>query len=423
MSQFSSSPTMATAITTEFKAMIPTPPLSGTTPINLQSRGKIFEAPKYTFADLKAIILDPSGEWKPIKYFDAEIKKTTLLGMDMPIKYVIVTDKGSKELKNFPVEIAPACYMNNPIGRMQSKEEEPKTDEKKTYRPPNASYSLNEERHKPVLEDVTRFEAMINKFLDDNKDAIRKQRDVLRQQVNLQNKSTMTKIDPNDKKDIRLIGIVKVSQMVSNKTNQPVTYLNLDAEVADDDYRDFWMKQNNVKDDSSNNRNFRSKIDFHLFEPGAYENGALRLDMTPDGRIQNGRKMSLQEVVAEKVAKVLAIPTISFGALRFNITEKNFGVRIRKFLRYCAFIKQRPRDEIVRGYNVGGTSFHSGQFGQQPPPPPLDEPAPKRQKTATGETTLSSSAPSIIQVMNPPTANDEPPQSGQNMDEDGENMM
>lgn len=454
---FASAPSVglsaSSAPMSEFKAMIATPTLvtggiGATTPtfVNLQSRPQVFQQPKYTFADLKAIVLDPKGEWKPIKFFDPDIKKTMLLGMDMPIKYVVTTDSGSKELKNFPVEVAPACYMNNTIGRVQSKEdgnEEKKVqkkDEKKTYRPPNMSLSFNEDKHKTFLEDITRYETMINKFLEDNKDTIRKQRDALRQQINLLNKSTMTKVDPNDKRDIRLVSIVKTTEMISNQTNQPVTYRNLDIEVADDDYRDYYMKQNDIKDDNPNARNFRSTIDFHLFEPGAYENGTLKLDTAPDGTILNGRKMSLKEIVTEKVAKVLALPTISFGALRFNITDKNFGVRVRKFLRYCAFVKQRPKEERVRAFSAGGATFTSRQFGQPASyaaaaesRPPIDEPASKRQKTE-GDT-----APpiSVVQVISPPATNDEPPQAddggapqamdgvdGVNAtDEDGVNML
>jgi hypothetical protein len=130
-----------------------------------------------------------------------------------------------------------------------------------------------------------------------------------------------------------------------------------------------------------------------MFQSDAYRDNKLDVQRDANNKVTNGQLVKLQKMIEEKVKGVLAIPTIGYSKLFWNI-DKN-EIRLRSYLNSCIFIEQsqKKRQRDI-GFGMTTNDFPSASGGTCASPP-----NPKRQCI---EPASLACVPDPVQVFRPP---------------------
>jgi hypothetical protein len=296
------------------------------------------DEPKYKMTDLKAIVLDTTAVWNPM------VNGNMLTGMYIPVKYVVTTAKENVELKSFPYKFADPIRMNFPV----------KVDEKDAATDPNAkkkpkaTFTLYDDKNRESLDEIKYFESKVNECLQAGVDEVRKQRQIITQKFY---KAATVKPLSTDKRDTELISVIKSKDGINKMTNAEVTYRNFELTLNDNDESDDAPQKPNQK--------WKPKaLPLFLF----FSNNTTDfIQRNADGKITNGRPLTVQQLIDEKVEKVAARPVVAFGALYFMFNPTYYGVRVKRYIRSCEFI-QAPQFQSVQQFGSGSNKYTHSDF-------------------------------------------------------------
>jgi hypothetical protein len=304
------------------------------------------------FQDLKAVELDPNGKWDP------SIFNGMLIGMYIPIKYVISTNDRNYDRKSLPVRPKDAIGMNLPI-REGIKVD--KSTNNKSYEDPQILFSLHPTNDALFLNDLQEFEKKINDMLTANMATIKdKQKQA---KIAAANGRSMKK-DPKDDEVPKFNGVIKKNTQVDQKTNKETTYINLSTKISDYTYKKEICEANKLElKESKDGSGYKPTVPFRLYFESTMETGKFQLkrDINDNLLSDQYRDMTLKEVIADQlgntkaekgaVRPVSARPTISFGRLYYFFKEN--AISIRSYLRACSFVERPKRARKVPDMGMG----------------------------------------------------------------------
>ncbi len=308
--------------------------------------------------DVSAITLDAKSPCEPCMF------QNMMKGIYIPIKYAITDSIQKKfyERKGLPLTSDSALFMGCPISAFGEKENR----QKKIYKAPSIPLSIHPERNKTFLEDLQFVETKIQDFLTANTDALKKERDRIRQQVA---GGRAMKVDPKDKEPLKYVSMIKTTTVM--KDGQAKEYLNINCEIMDKAYKEWYCTKFDVpNDDKKTKKNDKfddGKVEMVMFPPEAYTNNQLDIKRDADNKIVNGWKVTLQYMVENEIEQILAIPTFGFSKLFWN-TDKN-EIRLRFYLNSCTFIQQvEKKRQRKLAFGMSSDDFVHSQ-GSAPPNP------------------------------------------------------
>ena len=354
--------------------------------------------------DLKSVQLDKSGQWSKMMFYNKQSKKMELGGVYIPLKFVVTTATDAKELKRFLYKMQPPVRMNFPISVGDRD-----GDDKKGYRAPDATFSIDAKTNADTMTDVKALEDKIRACLESESAFIRQKCDEMKN-------AHGRLVNPNaPKPEFHPVITTKPGRGGGNTV---VDYHNFKCIVADDDYEDeFYVKTKAVRQTEGGKtkyivvkdkdgkyarmtedgktpvpeaeKKFRQAVNFSLLAKDTFQNGNLRLKRDAQGQVLPGQgtPMTLQQVTEKicqkgvgNVERVLAVPTVQFSNLVYSFSNdpRMGGIRLRSYLRSCIFIEQPKFERQEQGFSFGGESFKNSDFMPKAAP---EEPPAKRQRT------------------------------------------
>ncbi len=311
--------------------------------------------------DLTAITIDPQASWEP------SIFKNMLIGLYIPIKYSVTTNTKFKERKSLPIQSDSPLWMNLPISAEQKqKEGEEKSGPR--YQDPTATFSVREDQNKAFLDDMAYFDSKVQEFVTANMELLKKRRETARID-HAKGKAMKLEVDT---KPLTCVPLIKTTHMMDGKT-----YLNFnDVRISDDKYKADYCKRNNIPLDEKKAKeaDAAKHVSMVIFGPEAYQDGVFKLkrDPTTNKLLPNqGVKMSLDQMIDQKVSKVYAIPTVGFSKLFWFFKENT--IRTRCYLNSCLFVN-RNQNKRQRDIGFAGEQLTEADLEMLPPEPKRNRP-------------------------------------------------